>query len=84
MTDKTWDAQDPRDLPYRFVYSPITGEVMVVTIGMGLGVAMMFLNYPSFHRFLEDGNKTASLISAKILKDASNILTAKEKEEGEL
>ena len=63
MTDKTFDAEDPRDLPYRFTYVPITDEVIVIAMGR---VVMFFENQEAFHRFLIEGNKTDSLIADPI------------------
>ena len=79
MPDRTWDVEDPRDLPYRFAFSPITGEIYVISFGFhGLGVSMVFENRPAFHRFLVEGNKTDDLIQIKILKEASDILRGKQ------
>ena len=67
MADKTWDIEDSVDLSYDFAYSKNTDRVYVVAFGgRGLGVSMMFLNRPAFHRFLIEGNKTDSLIADPI------------------
>ena len=89
MTDKTWDTEDPGDLPYRFAYSPITGEVFVITLGgfrQAIGISEVFLNRQAFHRFLYEGDKTDRLIADKGLnqeglKEAENILEDKQKKE---
>ena len=75
MAEKTQDSDDPRDLPYRFVFSPITDEIFIVLLGGHvLGVTMMFENRFAFHRFLEEGNKTDYLISEKVIQESEDIL----------
>ena len=75
MADKTWDVEDPRELPYDFAHSPNTDRVYVVSFGFhGVGVSMVFENRPAFHRFLVEGNKSDSLIAAPIPDDIKDIL----------
>lgn len=82
MAERTYDEEDPRDLPYRFTYSLITDEIFIVVLGHGIGVSMMFGNRPAFRRFLEEGRKTEYLISEKVLQQAEDILKAKGELEG--
>ena len=77
MTDKTFDVEDPMGLPYRFCPCPNTGEVFIIAVGHGFQVMGYFENYPSFHRFLVDGNKTDDLIQEGILREAADILKNK-------
>lgn len=75
MAEKTWDVEDPRDLPYRFSFSPNTGEVFLLGMGgMGMGIMGKFENLQAFHRFLVEGNKTDSLIADPIPDNVSDIL----------
>ena len=78
MTDKTWDVVDPRDLPYRFVYSPHTKEVFVVAFHPMPVVVMVFENNEAFHRFLAEGNKTEALIADRIVWQSEEILKGKQ------
>ena len=78
MTDKTYDTENSVALPYRFCPSPLTGEVFIIGRGMGLAIIAYFENYPSFHRFLVEGNKTDDLIQGDILKEAADILRDKQ------
>ena len=78
MPDKTWDVVDPRDLPYRFVYSPKTKEVFVVAFHPMPVIVMVFENNEAFHRFLVEGNKTDDLITEKVMQEALNILKSKQ------
>lgn len=72
MADKTYDVENPRELPYRFTYSPITQEVLVICFGR---VVMFFENRESFHRFLIEGNKTDSLIADPMPENIKDITT---------
>ena len=79
MAEKTWDTEDPRELPYRFSYALITGEVYVISLGYhGLGVSMVFENRDAFHRFLVEGNKTDLLIADKVIQESGEILRKKQ------
>ncbi len=78
MTDKTWDAADPGDLPYRFCPSLTTGEVFILAAGHGWQVIGYLENYPAFHRFMVEGCKTDDLMQEGILKEAADILKAKQ------
>ncbi len=72
MVEKTYDATDPMDLPYRFAHCPNTGETFIISIGHGFNVLGYFENKMAFDRFLIEGNKTANLIAEPIpdtLKD---------------
>ena len=70
MADKTWDAEDPRELPYRFAYIPITQEVLIISMGKVLG---FFENRDAFDRFLIEGNKMANLIADPIPSSITEI-----------
>lgn len=79
MTDKTWDVENPKDLPYRFSYAPISGEVYVIWFGFhGPAVSMVFENRESYHRFLVEGNKTDTLIADRVIWQAEEILKGKQ------
>lgn len=80
--DKTHDKTDPRDLPYRFAPSLVTGEVFIISLGHGFNIMGYFENFPSFHRFLLEGIKTDDLLQEGIMREATNIL--REQEEGEI
>ncbi len=82
MAVKTWDIEDPRELPYRFVYSPVTGEVFVISFWRSIGVPMLFENRESFHRFLAEGVKTDHEIADKVIQQAGEILRSKREVEG--
>ena len=74
MTDKTYDAEDPRELPYRFTCDPVTSEWFIIGIGHGFSVLGYFENDPSFYRFLLEGLKAYDNKQGGILKEASRIL----------
>ena len=78
MIEKTFDVEDPRELPYRFSYSPVTEEVFIVGTGHTFVVLAYFQNRFAFHRFLVEGNKTDDLIQEGALKDALDILHNKQ------
>ena len=78
MIDKTWDAEDPRELPYRFAYSLITDEIFIITIMQGFNVVSYFENRFAFHRFLVEGNETDDLIQEGTLREALDILRNKQ------
>ena len=73
MAEETYNVEDPRDLPYRFTYSPVTGEVFIIGIGHGFQVMGYFPNRPAFHRFLIEGNKTDSMIADPIPDNVKDI-----------
>ena len=78
MIERTFDTEDPRDLPYRFTYSRITDEVFIISFWQGFRIAMLFENRQAFHRFLVEGNKTDSLIADKALQESEEILRGKQ------
>ena len=80
MTERTFDVEDPRELPYRFSYSRITDEVFIISFWQGLRVAMLFENRQAFHRFLVEGNKTDLLIADKVIQESEEVLRGKQGE----
>jgi len=86
MAERTYDMEDSRYLPYRFVHSPETKEIYVMAVfEYGLKVSMMFESREAFHRFLFEGDKLDHLIAEespnkKGLKEAEDILKAKHEE----
>ena len=78
MTDKTWDTENPRELPYRFVYSPVTDEVFIIGLGRGMAITAFFENREAFHRFLLEGIETEHKITSIGLYQAGEILKAKQ------
>ena len=82
MVDKTYDTDDVRELPYRFTFSPNTGEVYVISLFRGFNVSMFFDNLNAFHRFLLEGEETEHNIMKIGLFQAEEILRAHPKKEG--
>ena len=82
MTEKTYDMEDPGMLPYRFTYSPVTGEVYVISLWRGFNVSMVFENREAFHRFLSEGQETEHKIVERSLFQSEEILKAKQTKEG--
>ena len=69
---ETHGQPDPRNLPYRIIHSPQTGEVFIMTTNMN--VIMAFLNTEAAERFSEELQMTLFHIKPKILQDAERIL----------
>ena len=78
MIDKTFDALDPRDLPYRFSYDPVTGEWFILSVLREFNVLGYFGNTPSFNRFLIQGMRAYDEVQSGILKEAADILRDKQ------
>lgn len=81
MTNESPNAENPKNLPYRFAHSPITGEVYVISFGYhGIGVTNIFEDKEMFHWFLIEAMKFDDALAPKVIQQAQEVLKEKQGE----
>ena len=68
---------DEKEKDYRFVYSSITDEVLLIMTQYGIEWAKIFESRLAFHQFIEDGKFNDWLFSDKVIRQADDILREK-------